>query len=109
MGLTVAERQLAGPNLGSMNASRHARDYRQRRYRRATRLPLARAKVMMRPNSSDKASRASLRLRDRCGRTRWKGVVIMGKALDLPDPLESASNKPLGNADGLLAQMAGEE
>lgn len=33
----------------------------------------------------------------------------MGKSLDLPDPLESAPNKPLANADDLLAQLAGEE
>ncbi|MGB7158608.1 MAG: hypothetical protein WBD40_11115 [Tepidisphaeraceae bacterium] len=33
----------------------------------------------------------------------------MGKSVDLPDPLESASTQPLGNADDLLAQMAGEE
>ena len=32
----------------------------------------------------------------------------MGKSIDLPDPLESAS-RPLGNADDLLAQLAGEE
>ena len=32
----------------------------------------------------------------------------MGKSIDLPDPLESAST-PLGNADDLLAQLAGEE
>ena len=32
----------------------------------------------------------------------------MGKSIDLPDPLESAS-QPLGNADDLLAQLAGEE
>ena len=32
----------------------------------------------------------------------------MGKSVDLPDPLESAS-QPLGNADDLLAQLAGEE
>jgi hypothetical protein len=33
----------------------------------------------------------------------------MGKSVDLPDPLESASTQPLGNADDLLAQLAGEE
>jgi hypothetical protein len=33
----------------------------------------------------------------------------MGKSIDLPDPLESASSQPLGNADDLLAQLAGEE
>ena len=33
----------------------------------------------------------------------------MGKSIDLPDPLESASSTPLGNADDLLAQLAGEE
>jgi len=32
----------------------------------------------------------------------------MGKSIDLPDPLQSAST-PLGNADDLLAQLAGEE
>jgi hypothetical protein len=32
----------------------------------------------------------------------------MGKSIDLPDPLEFAS-QPLGNADDLLAQLAGEE
>lgn len=33
----------------------------------------------------------------------------MGKSLDLPDPLESSVSQPLGNADDLLAQLAGEE
>ena len=33
----------------------------------------------------------------------------MGKSVDLPDPLESAASRPLGNADDLLAQLAGEE
>ncbi len=33
----------------------------------------------------------------------------MGKSVDLPDPLESAAPQPLGNADDLLAQLAGEE
>jgi hypothetical protein len=33
----------------------------------------------------------------------------MGKSVDLPDPLEAASTKPLGNADDLLAQLANEE
>lgn len=33
----------------------------------------------------------------------------MGKSIDLPDPLEASSNTPLGNADDLLAQLAGEE
>ncbi|HEV2292577.1 MAG TPA: hypothetical protein VGR35_01900 [Tepidisphaeraceae bacterium] len=33
----------------------------------------------------------------------------MGKSVDLPDPLESAASQPLGSADDLLAQLAGEE
>lgn len=33
----------------------------------------------------------------------------MGKSVDLPDPLESVASQPLGNADDLLAQLAGEE
>jgi hypothetical protein len=33
----------------------------------------------------------------------------MGKSVDLPDPLEAASTKPLENADDLLAQLANEE
>jgi len=67
---------------------------------------------MMRANSSDKASK------DRCALVclgphpevrSLEGSRIMGKSLDLPDPLESASNKPLANADDLLAQLANEE
>src|SRR5688500_19219971 len=102
MGLTFGQRQVTrGVQRGGVNAANHARDYRRWGYRAASSLPLCRAKVMMRPNSSDKAARDSLR------RALRKGV-IMGKSIDLPDPLESAS-QPLGNADDLLAQLAGEE
>jgi hypothetical protein len=57
---------------------------------------------MMRVNPSDKADGARKR-------AQQKGVAMGQAAVDLPDPLEKPKPAPIGSADELLAQLAGDE